>query len=475
MLAAVAGALVYHRLSGNLTSFDAAGLSTDRPTAASADAEGRMPVNVLLIGSDARGGDNSAFGGGEAGGARSDTTILLHVYADHRRAVGVSIPRDSLVDIPSCRLPDGDWTAPRTGVMFNSAFSVGGSEQGNPACAQNTVEKLTGLRIDHTIVVDFQGFAAVTGAVGGVEVCLPKAVHESDLNPNLGRLGEEIFARGKQRVSGKRALDYVRLRHGLGDGSDIGRTKRQQAFLAALIKEVKGRGLDPTALLPLADAATKSLTVDAGLNSPQKLVSFAASLKDIDLHETKFLTAPWRYQGPRVALVQPDTDQLWAALKADRALDGEPQSGERQSAGPPAGGTPQGDSRSAVDGTGIQVGVYNATRTPGLAGRAAALLESSHFTVTNRANAATTGRATTVVEHGPGERAEAESAAALFPGATLESGATPGLRILLGADCAAALGRDAEAPGAAPAPVPPSVSEAIRSADDDPCGDVSFG
>lgn len=114
----------------------------------------------------------------------------------------------------------------------------------------------------------------------------------------------------------------MRIRHGIGDGSDIGRIKRQQGFVASLIKKTKGDGLTPTKLLPLADAATKSMTVDPGLGTANRLVSFAMALKGIDLHNTKFVTLPWRYQGSRAAVVQPHADELWAALKADRTVDG---------------------------------------------------------------------------------------------------------------------------------------------------------
>ncbi|GAA2745841.1 MULTISPECIES: LCP family protein [Kitasatospora] len=474
-LVVLAGALVYWRLNGNLSTFDGSGLSKDRPDASSPDANGHTPVNLLLIGSDSRDGANKDLGGGDDDGARSDTTILLHVYADHRHAVGVSIPRDSLVDIPPCMLPNKTWTKPQTGVMFNSAFSVGNTSQGNPACTQNTVEKMTNLRIDHTIVVNFQGFAAMTSAVGGVTVCVPKAVYEGDLNPNLGHKGKEIFPQGLQKVSGQQALDYVRLRHGIGDGSDIGRTKRQQAFLSALAKDVKSRGMDPTTLFPLADAATKSLTVDPGLGSAQKLLGFAMSLKDIDLHDMKFVTMPWRYQGARVAVLHPDADQLWAALKADRTLDGQDAGSPGPSAPAPTP-SPTTAPATAVHGGGTPVAVYNGTTTGGLTTRAAALLEAADFTVSGKANASTRDHRTTVVEYGPGEKAKAEQVAALFPGATLEAGTKAGLALVLGADFATG-GAEAGASVAPPppGPLPTSVTQAARSADDDPCADLSYG
>ncbi|MFJ5230379.1 LCP family protein [Kitasatospora sp. NPDC088391] len=470
-LAVLGTGLVYYRLNGNLSTFGQDGVSKDRPAAGAADAQGRVPVNLLLIGSDSRAGSNKDLGGGQDGGARSDTAILLHVYADHRHAVGVSIPRDSLVDIPPCILPNKNWTKAQTGVMFNSAFSVGDTDQGNPACTQNTVEKLTGLRIDHTMVVNFQGFADMTKAVGGVDVCLPKAVYEGDLDPNLGHRGKELFKAGHQTIAGQQALDYVRIRHGLGDGSDIGRTKRQQAFLSSLIKQVKSQGMNPAALLPLADAATKALTVDEGLGSAQKLIDFAMSLKDVDLHDIKFLTVPWRYQGERVAIVHPDADQLWAALKADRTLDGQETAGAPPAAPSPAAATSAAP--TAVDGTGVKVAVYNGTPANGLTGPAAEALERSGFTVTGRSNAATRNHATTTVEYGAGQKAAAEKVAALFPGATPEPVGRAGISLVLGADYAAGHGGTA-APAVPTGPLPSSVSQA-RSADDDACADLTYG
>lgn len=484
---AAAGGAVYWKLNGNITTFDADGLSKDRPQAAAPDADGHTPVNILLIGSDSRSGANKDLGGGQDGGARSDTTILLHVYADHKHAVGVSFPRDALVTIPACKLPTGKWTKEQTNVMFNSAFSVGDTEQGNPACTQNTVEKLTNLRVDHTMVVNFQGFASMTAAIGGVNVCLPNAIYEGDLNPNLGHKGKQIFAKGEQTVQGEQALNYVRLRHGVGDGSDIGRMKRQQAFMSALIKDVKGKGMNPTTLLPLADAATKSLTVDEGLGSAAKLLSFAMSMKDIDLHNIKFITTPWRYDGPRVALVKQDTDALFAALRADRTLDGQDASGASPSPAaasdtPAPTPTPAEAAHPAepgtVKGSGIRVGVYNGTATAGLTTKAVASLKASKFTVTTVGNASTQNHATTVVQYGPGEKAAAQTVAELFPGATLESSTRSGVSLVLGKDYAAANGGAAGSgttSSAAPGPLPTSVSGAARSADDDPCANVSYG
>ncbi|MCF3102872.1 LCP family protein [Streptomyces roseoverticillatus] len=473
LLAAGAGWL-WLRFNGNISTFDADGLSKNRPGA------GVAGQNVLVIGSDSRSGGNKDLGGGEGDVGRSDTAFLLHVYRDREHAVAVSIPRDTLVDIPPCRLPDGSWTSGRTRAMFNSAFSVGESAKGNPACTQNTVEKLTGLRVDHTVVVDFEGFSAMTSAVGGVPVCVPKDVYQGDLNPHRGSRGQLLFPKGQQNVSGQKALDYVRVRHGIGDGSDIGRIQRQQAFVAGMVKKVREQGFNPATLLPLADAATKSLTVDPGLGSADKLLSFAMSLKGIDLHNIKFITVPWRYEGDRVDIVQPDADALWASLKADRTIDGKDAGGKRQ-AGPTAPASPAPPEQ--VSGEGVSVSVANGTRVSGLAARAAAELEKHGFTVGDTGNAEARDAGITVIEFGPGRAAEARTVARLFPGAYVHGVAANGITVTVGRDFAAAGGGTSAAPEpSAPAPsaanpgtLSADVAATARSADDDPCANLSYG
>jgi LCP family protein required for cell wall assembly len=458
----VAGAgWLYLKLDGNINTFDSGGLSDNRPEAGSSKGE-----NVLVIGSDTRTGGNDRLGGGNKDDVgRSDTAFLLHVYADHRHALAVSIPRDSLVTVPPCKLPDGSWTKTQNDTMFNAAYSVGETAKGNPACTQNTVEQLTGLRVDHTVVVDFKGFAGLTSVVGGVKVCLPNDVYENDLDPHRTTPGKLLFKKGEQTVSGQRALDYVRLRHGIGDGSDIGRIKRQQAFVASLLKEVKSNGLTPTKLLPLAGAATKSLTVDPGLGSADKLISFAMSLKSIDLHNTKFVTVPWRYEGSRVAIVQPDADELWATLKADRTIDGKNAGGRKSTASETPSPTP-------VSGTGIDVTVYNGTTVTGLAARASAALTSDGFTVTGTATAAAQDHTATLVEYGPGEETRARTVAKVFPGARLESVARSGISVVVGQSYAD--NPSANASGT-PTAVPTEVAAGARSADDNPCSNLTYG
>jgi LCP family protein required for cell wall assembly len=462
VLLVVGGAgAIYLKLNANISTFNAAGLSKNRPAASSADANGKTPVNVLLIGSDSRAGANAALGGASAGPiGRSDTTILLHVYPDHKHAVGISIPRDSMVDIPPCLLPNGTWSPDQPNAQFNSAFSMGNTAKGNPACTQNTIEKMSGLRVDHTMVIDFAGFAAMTSAVNGVNVCVPNDIYQGDMNPNLGHQGSVVLKKGMQNLSGQLALDYVRVRHGVGDNSDVGRMLRQQAFLSALISKIKGQGMNPTTLLPLADAATRSLTVDPALGSAAKLMSFALTLRSIDLKNIQFITAPWKYAGARIDLVHPAVDDLFATLRADRTLEGVNASGKTAPKPVPA---------PTVNGTGIAVSVYNGTMTNGLGTKAADQLKAKSFTVDSVTTAKTQDHTTTLIEYGSASATQAKTVAQLFPGAQLEPLSITGINVVVGQDFAKT------AAGSAPKPLATSITQQARSADANPCSKLSYG
>ncbi|MFF4815423.1 LCP family protein [Kitasatospora sp. NPDC001309] len=472
-----AGAWFYHRLDSNITTFDAGGVATERPPAPVPASPGaQVPVNILLLGSDTRDDGNNSLGGGDEGVGNSDTAILVHVYADHKHAVGVSIPRDTLVTIPSCKLANGSWSKPRTDQMFNSAFSLGELAKGNPACTQNTVENLTGLRVDHTVVVDFKGAAAMTDAIGGVDACVPNDVNEYGIQ----------LKKGMQKLSGKSAVDYLRTRHGIGDNSDIGRMKRQQAFLSSMIKKVQSQGFSLPTLLPLADAATKSLTVDEGLGTAMKLVDFARSLEDIKLSDVTFVTAPWRFAGERVRLVQPDADALWKLLREDRTLDGQGTAGTgaataaaaSASASPSAG--PGTNAPLTAEQAGAPVTVVNGVGTAGLAGSGAETLKGRGFqNVTLGAN--NPGKQRTEVSYDPTLKTTADQVAALFPGArTVEEPGSGAITVTLGADYRAAGTQlnsvTAPSPTAtAPSGIPTGIAENTRGADTDPCADLTFG
>ncbi|SHI20561.1 LCP family protein [Streptomyces sp. 3214.6] len=307
----VAGWVVYVKLDGNITPDDAAAAelaryAKERPTSLVKDAQ-----NILLIGSDSRAGDGNEEYGRDSGTERSDTTILLHLAAGRRSATAVSLPRDLMVDVPACLRADGK-RAEATFAMFNYAFQTGGS-----ACTIRTVEKLTGVRIDHHVVVDFSGFKDVVDAVDGVEVCLSKPIDDKAAKLRLPA--------GKVTLDGEQALGYVRARKSLGDGSDTDRMERQQRFLGALVNKVQSNDvlLNPVKLYPVLDAATSSLTTDPDLASLRGLYELVRGLRDIPTEHVQFLTVPresYVYNANRDQLVEPEAEELFERLRIDAPL-----------------------------------------------------------------------------------------------------------------------------------------------------------
>ncbi|MHB9753403.1 LCP family protein [Streptomyces sp. BYX5S] len=302
-----AGWVAYSRLDGNITkdhdtADELARYEKERPTVL---AEGAQ--NLLLIGSDSRAGKNGKYGRND-GTQRSDTTILLHIAADRKSATAVSFPRDLMTDVPACRERDGS-RHDAMFAMFNYAFEVGGS-----ACTIRTVEKMTGVRVDHHMVVDFQGFKDMVNAVGGVDVCLDRPIDDDDAHLKL--------AAGNHHLDGEQALGYVRARKSLGNGSDTDRMDRQQRFLGALVEKVQSNGvlLNPARLYPVLDAATSSLTTDPGLASLRGLYDLVRGMRNIPAERVQFLTVPresYVYNANRDQLVQPAADRLFTHLRKD--------------------------------------------------------------------------------------------------------------------------------------------------------------
>jgi LCP family protein required for cell wall assembly len=305
------GFFVYRHLDNNITSVDLTkALGSDRPTEVVKKNAPQKPLNILLLGSDTRKGQRGHIGGDTPG--LSDTTILLHISADRKLAYGVSLPRDAMVQRPPCERKDGNGTDPGGLSMFNAAYAVGG-----PACTIKTVEKLTNIRINHFVVIDFNGFRDMVDALGGVEVCVPKEVNDTT--------GHIYLPAGTYNVKGQRALDYVRVRHSISDNGDIGRMKRQQAFLASMTNKAVSAGtlVNPVRLYKFLDAATKSLTTDPGLASLQKLGGLAKSLKGIGLDKVQFLTVPFQEYAPDPNRLEwaPGANRLWYRIRNDMPIN----------------------------------------------------------------------------------------------------------------------------------------------------------
>ncbi len=232
------------------------------------------------------------------GGMRSDTTIVVHVSADRSRAELVSIPRDSLVAVPSCTMTNGKKSWAQRSAMFNTAFATGWDMGGDMAsaagCTIKTVQALTGLTIDHFVVVDFVGFESMVNAIGGVPICLPTSYD----SPNAGL---HVNA-GFQALNGQTALAYARAREGTNmNGSDLQRAARQQQFVAAMIRQVLSKDVLTSVprLLSFLDAATKSLTVDPGLSHLTDMAGIALSLRGPEHHQHHVHDDPGRDRADR--------------------------------------------------------------------------------------------------------------------------------------------------------------------------------
>lgn len=360
-----AGAVLLRRLDGNITAVDITDqLGDDRPEEVE---ESYDSLTILLMGEDTRTGEE--FGGTGASPGLSDTTIVMHLSAERDRAQLISIPRDSMVQIPDCILEDGS-IAEGGFRQFNSAFATGG-----PACVQRTVEQTTGVPIDHYAVVDFDGFRAIVDALGGVEVCTTE--------PLVDELSGLDLPAGTTTVGGDQALAYVRARQ-VGGGSDIDRIARQQAFLSSMVQEVTSTGLlaRPDRLIDVLDAGTKSLTTDPGLAGVAELASIARSVQGLPPEDVSFVTIPnepWPEDRNRVVWTE-DAALVWEAVRNDEPLPG--QEPEAVPSGAPSPAPPA----LTVSPDAITVDVVNAGAPGGSAGDAAEDLATQGFEIGSISN-----------------------------------------------------------------------------------------
>ncbi|MFH8728036.1 LCP family protein [Streptomyces termitum] len=310
LVLAAGGALYwgYSSLDGNIKAVDIdKALGDDRPE--------KLPTsgqNILVLGSDSRAGDNGDLAGGAVGGGRSDTALVVHIPEGRTQAVAVSIPRDTLVTRPECPRADGTTGPSAKRVMFNSVYA-----QYGPACVAKTVEAISGVRLDHYMEIDFAGFKDLVDTLGGVTVDVKQPIHDK-------QSGLELEA-GRQRLDGTQSLAFVRTRHGVGDGSDLGRISLQQQFLTALLTEVKKQDLlsSPAKSYKIADSATKALTTDAALASLSSLSEFGRSLNGVDPQNMETIMLPVAYDKidrNRVVAAEPQASQLWKAIREDAEI-----------------------------------------------------------------------------------------------------------------------------------------------------------
>jgi LCP family protein required for cell wall assembly len=300
------GYLMLRHFNGNLQQADIRGLLGAQPVDTHPQAE-----NILVIGSDSRQGLSKAYGSGLVTD-QSDTMMIIHIPADRKWAEVMSIPRDSWVNIPACEMSNGQMSAP-TQFKINSAFATGNLNGNNTAlgvaCTVRTIEQDTAIYIDHFIVVNFTGFESMVAALGGVYECNPTPIND----PNSGL----HLAAGTHLLTPKQALGYVRARYTLGNGSDLERIGRQQAFMSSLISRVKSELLDPVAIYRFLDAATKSLTIDSQLGGITGLYNLGQSLRSIPTDKIAFFTIP---NYPRGEEVPGDTANVLWTQPEDSAI-----------------------------------------------------------------------------------------------------------------------------------------------------------
>ncbi|GGL00761.1 hypothetical protein Sme01_40710 [Sphaerisporangium melleum] len=342
----------YTKLNGNIKHVD-----VDATDLGARPAKVSKALNILIVGSDTRAGANVKYGHREVG-ERTDTIILAHMSPDRGNALLISFPRDSLVQLPACPRKNGLMgQRPHVG-MINESFNFGGI-----GCTWKTIEALTGIRIDHFVKVDFTGFKSMVNALGGVEICVPKAINDTKAMLHLQA--------GRQLVKGEQALGYVRARYSLGDGSDIGRIQRQQMFIASMVKKaMSGDTLtDPARLFHFLDAATQSVTTDRGL-TVSVMRDMLSSAQGLAAGNIRFVTTPWRYsltQPGRVEWVQPQAKQLFHLVATDTKIKGSNIKTGRQT--------------TKVPKSKIEIVVQNGTYRAGLGRQVAAALEQRGYTV----------------------------------------------------------------------------------------------
>jgi LCP family protein required for cell wall assembly len=309
-------------------------------------------LNILVMGSDTRVGKGNDLDGQTEIGQRSDTTILVHVSADRKTVYGISLPRDAMVARPDCETDAGDKVPAEDPVIFNDAFSLAG-----PTCTVAQVESLTGIYIDHYVTLDFNGFKDMVEAVHGVTVCIPEDIDDSAHGIT--------FEAGTQELDGQQSLDYVRERSSTPN-ADIGRMKRQQAFIASMINKVVSAGTltRPTRVYSFLKAATGSVVTDPGLASLSKLANLAYQFRKTSLDDITFITVPIQEYEPDPNRLEwaRDAAGLWKIILSDKPLPQRYKEGVISAAQTP--GTPSGSGTASGEPSGSGSPSGSASQSP---------------------------------------------------------------------------------------------------------------
>ncbi|WP_030912587.1 LCP family protein [Streptomyces sp. NRRL F-5126] len=412
VLATSGGAYAYYQhLNGNLSTVDVGGAGSQ------SGFDPGKPINILLMGTDKRTGKGNE-GYGDAGSVgHADTNILLHVSADRTNATALSIPRDLITDIPDCETkePNGQTKViPGTPhVRFNVSLGQDGRD---PGCAMRTVEEITGVKVDHFMMADFNAVKTLSTAVGGVPICVDHAVDDPKSHLKLSK--------GEHTIEGEQALAFVRTRHSFGTGSDLSRIQVQQQFLSALLRKLKSKDTlsSPTKLASLAEAATKALTVDTGIGSIKKLTSLAGELSKVNPKNITFTTLPVvdnpdEVVHATVVLNEAQAQPIFDDLQNDTSLTEVKKKTKSKD-----DSVLKGPKAAAND---VRVDVYNGGAPAGSAQATLAWLQNTKQApkTTNKGDA-TTEVAKTTLEYAPNQADQARTVAAWMglPASALKKG-----------------------------------------------------
>ncbi|MGA5205394.1 LCP family protein [Streptomyces variegatus] len=424
--------LYYEHLNSNITSVSddgagTGGFSKDRA------------INILLVGTDKRTGKGNEGYGDSGSSGHADTTLVLHVSKDRTNATVLSIPRDLITDIPDCPTTQEDGSEKvipgKQRTRFNNSL---GQEDRTPSCTMRTITELTGLKMDHFMVADFNAVKTLTSAVGGVDVCLAKDIKDPDSKLDLPK--------GEHTIEGEEALAFVRTRHSVGFGGDLSRIELQQQFLGSMMRKLKSNDTltSPSKMIKLAEAGTKALTVDSQISTIKKLADLGAELGKFDTKNLTFATVPV-VDNPAekvkatVVLKEPQAQQLFAMVREDVSLSDVKQQKKKEKAAEAA--RLKGTKAPASE---VRVRILNGGAVTGSAQETLSWLQVQEgVTKSENAGNAEQPLAKTTLEYAPDQAAQARrlagimglSGAAMKPGESVtNSQGVPAMTLTLGKD-----------------------------------------
>ncbi|WP_405424881.1 LCP family protein [Streptomyces erythrochromogenes] len=490
---AAAGYLYYRHLNGSIQT-DALNLGENKLGGSKPNAFGQTPLNILLIGSDARNdAENQALGGATDtfdGPPLADVQMLLHLSADRSNMSVVSMPRDTMLMMPKCTEPGGK-VHPASKGLVQTNESI---QRGGPGCTVAAWSELSKIPIDHFMMIDFKGVVRMADAIGGVPVCVEQNVHSRTRD---GKGSGLKLPKGTSVIQGETALQWLRTRYGFEDGTDIGRTHAQHQYMNSMAREFRKNAKlsNPVKLNSLAQAAIEAMVVDTGLNKIDKLFDLSMELKKVPPGRITMTTMPWIYSTKpgldgRVEPKPGEAEDLFRMVREDIALDGQGSA----SATPGAAASPSAPAQqptttaptaaaTAAPPAKIAVSVRNSTggkdgteaKVKGRASEVAALLTGKGFTKVV-ADTQTGAEDTSVIRYATDAQAADAAAVAtalgLPAGSVQKSDQVAGIVVFVGKDWRT--GGTPTAPPPAPTKAPDS-AHALNGDNDQACMPIQPG